>query len=82
MLHACGLAAQVPVVLGWGAGVGHFMFGAQAGVATGIMSMTQSKSTLGQSATLVQTIGFGSQTPVALVGGGLVSTGNPASGTT
>jgi hypothetical protein len=81
VLHACGLATQVPLLPGWYAGVGHFMFGAQAGVATGIMSITQSKSTLGQSATLVQTIGFGSQTPVTLVGGGLVSTGNPASET-
>jgi hypothetical protein len=74
------LATQVPVLPVCGIGTEHFAFGGQAETGAGT-AITQSKSALGQSATLVQTIGLGSQTPVILVvGGGLVSTATPASG--
>lgn len=70
VLQACGLATQVPVVLACGGGASHFVFAAQVGAMVGMRSMTQSKSALGQSATLVQTMGLGSQIPVVGVGTG------------
>ena len=69
-LHACTLGLQVPVVLVCGGGVGHFVSAGQVGAMVGITSGTQSKSALGQSATLVQTMGLGSQTPVVGMGTG------------
>ena len=70
VLHACTLGLQVPVVLVCGGGVGHFVSAGQVGAMVGIGSITQSKSALGQSATLVQTMGLGSQTPVVGMGTG------------
>ena len=69
VLHACGLATQtgVPVC---GGGVSHVVFAGHAGAIVGIISITQSKSALGQSATVAQTIGLGSQMPVMGVGTG------------
>ena len=85
VLHACGLATQVPVVPVCGGGVSHLVFAGHAGAMVGIMSITQSKSTLGQSATLVQTMGLGAQMPVMGVGTGSgigtgVGSNSPASG--
>jgi hypothetical protein len=88
-VHARILATQVPVVLagggGKGTGVVHFtpagQVGSMAGV--GMASSTQSKSALGQSATVAQTMGLGSQVPVGDGGGGWGATmcaGTPSGG--
>jgi hypothetical protein len=67
VLHACFLATQIPVVLEGNDGSGHVVFAAQVGAMVGIMSITQSKSALGQSTTVVQGI---SQVPVTGMGSG------------
>lgn len=64
VVHARTLARQVPVVLGGAGGVPHVVPAAQVGVAIGREFITQSKSALGQSRTVVQSTGLGSQTPV------------------
>jgi hypothetical protein len=75
VLHACALALQVPVVAICGGGASHCVFTGQLGAMVGIiMFITQSKSALGQSATVMQTMGLGSQIPVT--GTGTVSGGN------
>jgi hypothetical protein len=51
------LAEQVPVSLVCAGDVSHLVFGAQVWVT--ITAFTQSKSAVGQSATLVQTTGLG-----------------------
>jgi hypothetical protein len=70
VLHACALATQVPVVAICGGGASHFVFTGQLGAMVGTMSITQSKSPLGQSATVMQTMGLGSQIPVTGTGTG------------
>jgi hypothetical protein len=64
------LATQVPVVAICGGGASHFVFTGQLGAMVGTMSITQSKSPLGQSATVMQTMGLGSQIPVTGTGTG------------
>ena len=64
------LGLQVPVVPICGGGVGHFVSAGQGAAMVGMTSITQSKSALGQSVTLVQTMGLGSQIPVVGTGCG------------
>ena len=65
VLHACSLATQVPLVPVCGVEVVHPLAEEQVGPLVSAVSITQSKSALGQSATLVQTMGLASQVPVA-----------------
>jgi hypothetical protein len=77
VLHACILATQIPVVLEGNDGAGHVVFAGQVGAMVGIMFGAQSKSTLGQSATVVQGI---SQVPVTGMGSGAGGNGPESEG--
>jgi hypothetical protein len=76
VLHACALATQVPVEAGCD-GVGQVVFAGQLGAMVGIKLGTQSKSALGQSATVEQGI---SQVPVIGVGSGAGGNGPDSGG--
>jgi hypothetical protein len=74
VLHARSLATQVPLVCGTGGP--HDTSAGQVGPLGGTATIRQSKSALGQSATLAQTMGLGSQIPVtAGVGTGMGGSG-------
>jgi hypothetical protein len=87
VLHSCGLAAHVPVLLVGGFGTSHVVvLAGHAGTGIAMRSGTQSKSALGQSAAVLQeswqvpaTIGVGAGTGGSGLGAGITRGPAPAS---